>query len=238
MNSFIKEIVEELNKQNFTEIFPGYNFNEILPELPITEYGHPNIDYEKYYIDFNDFHYIDFSNEEKTFQNIFENSYLDLINVFHTLHDLNISSKVDKSFIGLINAFVGDDVEIIGDLDENTIYSPNIDDNNNDYDSPAGIEDLDDDESSFTLKEKFNKLVFGRSKNNVYKNNIQDNMKDRTKPINDEDNKKFEKFTSKDFYEYFKNYKFYKTEDNNISFNREENKFKTKNATLIVEINK
>jgi len=159
-----------------------------------------------------------------------------LLNVFYILHDLDKSPEVDKSFIDLINLFVDDDIEILGDFDENKGDNYNTPSSNWDYDSSTGIKELDDDDSTFTLKEKFNKFVFGSSKNGT-DNNFQNHTNDRTKPINNDDNKKFEKFTSKDFYEYFKNYKFYKTEGNNISFNDDENKFKTKNATLIVEIN-
>ena len=60
VNGFIKEIIELINKQNFTEVFPGYDFKEILPELPMSDNGHPNIDYENFYIDTDDLKYINF----------------------------------------------------------------------------------------------------------------------------------------------------------------------------------
>ena len=110
VNGFIKETIELINSQNFNEIFPGYDFKEILPELPMNEYGYPNIDYEKFYININNLHYIDFAYIKRSFYNIFKkNSYLDLINVFQTLNTLDVSSDVDEKFIGLIQEFGTED---------------------------------------------------------------------------------------------------------------------------------
>ena len=96
----IKEIVNSLNEQNFNEIFPGYNFSEILPELPMNEDGHPNIDYQQYIIPYNEYKNLlkIYNNVDEIYFNIFNNSkYLNLINVFYTLSNLNTTSKNNDS---------------------------------------------------------------------------------------------------------------------------------------------
>jgi len=98
----IKEIVNSLNEQNFYEIFPGYNFTEILPELPMNENGHPNIDYKKYIISDDEYRNLkeECNNNTEILINIFNNNeYLNLIKVFHTLYNLNVSTKNDNDEI-------------------------------------------------------------------------------------------------------------------------------------------
>jgi len=105
-NIMIKTIVEEINKQNFYEIFPGVNFKEILPELPIDENGHPNIDYKKYINDISNYAYGLNGNFIKFIFNTFNNdSYINLMKVFHTLSDLDVSSEVDTLLLIFINGF-------------------------------------------------------------------------------------------------------------------------------------
>jgi len=160
VNRFIREIIEIVNNQNFNEIFPGYNFKEILPELPMNENGYPNIDYREFYIDSSILQYIDFANVKKSFYNIFnKNQYLDLINVFHTLNNLDVSSEFDKTFMDLIKEFGTEDEKVFGNLEDffdNNISAPinedyfgyyynynNVNDNNDspssglNYDSPS-----------------------------------------------------------------------------------------------------
>jgi len=88
-NREVKAIVSSLNRQILKEIFPGYNFNEILPELPMNENGHPNIDYQKYIIDESENDYF-YDIDEIVFKNLRDNEYLNLIKVFYTLSGLNI----------------------------------------------------------------------------------------------------------------------------------------------------
>jgi len=337
LNGFIKEIIELINNQNLNKAFPGYDFKEILPELPMNENGHPNIDYEKFYIDINDLHYIDFAYIKKTFYNIFKkNSYLDLINVFHTFNNLDVSSGVDKTFISLIHEFGTDDIEKFDNPDglyeklpsnpkmydyfgyNYEIFDDNYDYDKSNYDSPSSSWDYDysnpswdydypssdwnyevpssdwnyevpssgwnyeapssdwnyevpssgwnydypssglnyeapssgwnydspsfswyfdspnstkdDNNSSFNfIKSLINFLI--RNQNNDNNDNIIF--------IDDFVSNKFDKFDSKEFYEYFKGYDFDKNIDNNNLFDKPEQiDFKTKNATLIVEINK
>ncbi|KAL6596530.1 coth protein-domain-containing protein [Neocallimastix sp. 'constans'] len=96
---FIKQIIETINEQNFIEIFPGYNFTELLPELPIQENGHPNIDFRNYLISEDEY-----NNLETKYDNNFEyflfdifnnNEYLNLVKVLNTLSkldDINIDN--------------------------------------------------------------------------------------------------------------------------------------------------
>jgi len=92
LNKSIIKIVEVLNRQNFNEVFPGYNFKEILPELPMDENGHPTVNYENYLTNFNELIEMNPENEIVFYQNIFSKSSLNLIHVFETLCNLDISS--------------------------------------------------------------------------------------------------------------------------------------------------
>ncbi|KAG4081673.1 coth-domain-containing protein [Neocallimastix lanati (nom. inval.)] len=185
----IKEIIEYVNKQNFTEIFPGINFSEILPELPMNENGHPSIDLEKciksksnIQINENEYMYISF--EKYIFDFFNNNEYLNLIKIFYTLSHLYESSF---SF-GEINDFI----EHINDYIENVYLNENGD----------LVYKMDDIESDFY-----------NSKINDYTDN----------------------YNTSDLMKHIDNYKFTKT--NNEKEIKGINEFKTKNATMIVEIN-
>jgi len=91
------------------------------------------------------------------------------------------------------------------------------------YDSPSST--VDDDNLSFNFIKSLRRYLEINQKF--------DNM------INEDEliDLKFNEFNSNDFYEYFKGYNFDKNIDNNHFFSLEEVNFKTKNATLIVEIN-
>jgi len=105
----IKNVVDSLNEQNFYEIFPGYNFTEILPELPMKENGHPNIDFKKYIISDDEYFYLRMECESNTeiLFNIFNNNkYLNLIKVFYTLSNLNVSTKKDNEMWDTINLYL------------------------------------------------------------------------------------------------------------------------------------
>jgi len=68
--------------------------------------GHPNIEYEKFYTDFHILHYIDINDIKTTIYNVFsKNPYLNLINVFKILINLDMSSEIDETFINLIKVF-------------------------------------------------------------------------------------------------------------------------------------
>ena len=305
VNKFIKEMIDIVNGQNFNEIFPGYNFKEILPELPMNEDGHPNIDYEKFYININNLHYIDFMNVKKSFYNVFnKNKYLDLINVFHILNNLDISSDANKKFLFLIKEFGTDDETLFvdpEDIDDNTSISNDdfgyyynygnfdfLDSQSSswDYDSPSSGWNYDTPSSSWnydswnydTPSSSWNYDSPSSSWNNDSPSSSWDddilssssfsfidfirsffiNQSDSdNEEVNSMNAKGFNTtveelsfiddgpqpifidiFNSKDFEELFQNYDFDKIENNDFSYNGTENDFKTKNATLIVEINK
>jgi len=342
VNKFIKEMIDIVNGQNFNEIFPGYNFKEILPELPMNEDGHPNIDYEKFYININNLHYIDFMNVKKSFYNVFnKNKYLDLINVFHILNNLDISSDANKKFLFLIKEFGTDDETLFvdpEDIDDNTSISNDdfgyyynygnfdfLDSQSSswDYDSPSSGWNYDSPSSGWnydtpssswnydswnydtpssswnydswnydtpssswnydswnydTPSSSWNYDSPSSSWNNDSPSSSWDddilssssfsfidfirsffiNQSDSdNEEVNSMNAKGFNTtveelsfiddgpqpifidiFNSKDFEELFQNYDFDKIENNDFSYNGTENDFKTKNATLIVEINK
>ncbi|ORX99134.1 hypothetical protein LY90DRAFT_519937 [Neocallimastix californiae] len=85
----IKEIINSINEQNFREIFPGYNFTELLPELPIQENGHPNIDYKIYII----------SNEEiEKLESILDDSLINTESDFwYNLDEFKSSTMIDDN---------------------------------------------------------------------------------------------------------------------------------------------
>jgi len=172
INKFIKEIIEIINKQNLTEVFPGYNIKEILPKLPMNENGHPNIDYEKFYINIDNLHYIDFVNIKKSFYNIFnKNEYLDLINVFQSLNNLDISSEANKTFVNLIKEFGTDDEKLFADPEDTIDNIPINDDyfgyyynyaiNNRIFDDSPSSSSNDDTPSS--IWSDYNNWIFDSS---------------------------------------------------------------------------
>ncbi|KAL6596527.1 coth protein-domain-containing protein [Neocallimastix sp. 'constans'] len=97
-NKTIKNTIEYINEQNFIEIFPGYNFTELLPELPIQENGHPNIDFRNYLISEDEYYNIGMKYDkfECLLFDIFnKNEYLNLVKVLNTLSkldDINIDN--------------------------------------------------------------------------------------------------------------------------------------------------
>jgi len=145
-----------------------------------------------------------------------------LINVFHTLYYLNISSEVDVKFLGLIQEF--------GSVDENSFYNYNnslYSDYN--YDYPNSVTNNDNllfDFERYFLR-SFNKVTADP--------NNKGNGKANLPPIFDNP---YEEFQSNDFNELFNNYNFDKSGNIDANLNEEDTGFKTKNATLIVEINK
>jgi len=324
LNKIIIKIVEVINRQDFNKVFPGYDFKEILPELPIDENGHPAINYEYYLVNDTNINKIEFNTELELFQSIFSNSSLNLINVMETLYNLDISSEADDELFMSILHTLGNKSESVNEnenVNEDVIqyqnkkindyfgyyYNydvPKFDFNEWNFDSPSSAWDLDApsyawdndlpsafsyydapsyawdidspsafsyyDEPSFAWdsEEKSPSLldiILNYFQWNGNENNDTDSP---TQAINDDDgtyyptpttNEKenevnsptltnstaestdyyesvfFDNFSTRDFYEYFKNYNFdEKVELENTSY---EYDFKTKNATMIVEIN-
>jgi len=85
------------NEVNFNELFPEYNFTEILSELPMNENGHPNIDYKKYIISDDEYRTLEDEcngNIEILFNIFNNNDYLNLIKVFYIVSNLNASTSL------------------------------------------------------------------------------------------------------------------------------------------------
>ena len=146
-NKTIKNTIEYINEQNFIEIFPGYNFTELLPELPIQENGHPNIDFRNYLISEDEY-----NNLETKYDNNFEyflfdifnnNEYLNLVKVLNTLSKLdninintiNIDNRNYSTFSEYLELF-GDNNVSMNENNEyifnNKYYNTENDTNNND----------------------------------------------------------------------------------------------------------
>jgi len=264
------------------------------------ENGHPNIEYEKLYTDLHILHYIEIYNIKKSIYNIFsKNPYLNLINVFKILNNLDISSEVDTTFLNLIKIFGKEDENnhyyYSGEPYENSYGSSDVNDyfgyyyhhnglpfpEKNDfpsevYEEPSfkwvdeitywdtdepTIEDeityWDTDEpmieDEITYKDTDEPTMqTGNTKKtdfpidsikdyNIWLDMYFDRFINDSKSyfiIDSRDMINFNEFNSKDFKDFFKDYDFDKPVKNKSSFNGEDNEFKTKNATLIVEINK
>jgi len=319
LNETIIKIVEVLNRQDFNKVFPGYNFKEILPELPIDENGHPTVNYENYFITFDDINEINLENDIKFYKYVFSKSSLNLINVFETLYNLDISSEADDELFMAILHILGNTNEYVKE-NENENQSPesrpNYENENesksiNDYfgyyynydvpnfdidewnfdspsaasyydtpssawdsdtpsyawdsDTPSSAWDSDNNTPSlfdiimdYFLK-KVNENILAEIPTLVpydediyYPTLALNNDEDiyyPTPTINENDansteeatnyfeNLFFDTFTTKDFYEHFKNYNFDKKNEFEYTLVENENEFKTKNATMVVEIN-
>jgi len=338
LNQVIIKIVEVINRQDFNKVFPGYDFKEILPELPIDENGHPTINYEYYLVNINNISEMNLNSELEFFQSVFSNSSLNLINVLKTLYNLDISTEADDELFMSILHTLGNISESIIENEnenENENLNENINENENEnqyqnqeiydyfgyyynydvssfewnFDVPSSAWNLDAPSSAWNLdapssawdldapsyawdsempssvwdsempssawdnEEKTPSLLDiilnyfqwkGNENNdtnspseainddNAYYPTPATNENDANSPtqtINENDANSttgatdyykhifFSNFSTNDFYEYFKNYDF----DKNNEFEKElvnnEYEFKTKNATMIVEIN-
>jgi hypothetical protein len=148
-NNKIKTIIETINSENFNEMYPEYDFNEILPELHINTKGFPNIDYTKFVVSFKDY----LSLTENEYQtnvilfNIFNNNpYLNLIKVFYTLSNLNMPTKLNEDIWEYMIDFGEGNVYVDEDgnyklIDYDNIPNENFDSNEN-KSGENSIEDL------------------------------------------------------------------------------------------------
>jgi len=126
LNQVIIKIVEVINRQDFNKVFPGYDFKEILPELPIDENGHPTINYEYYLVNINNINEMILKSELEFFQSVFSNSSLNLINVLKTLYNLDISTEADDElFMSILHT--------LGNISESIIENENENENENQY---------------------------------------------------------------------------------------------------------
>eukprot|EP00833_Pecoramyces_ruminatium_P003576 jgi/Orpsp1_1/1177608/evm.model.c7180000062124.1 len=125
INDIIIEIIEMINSENFFKLFPNINFTEILPDLPMTEEGYPNIDYTKYLIEKDDLQKFDENdNSEIIALNIInDDSYLNIIKVFYVLSKLEMTSNNELcELIIAIKDYIF--------VDKNGMYKINVRSNN------------------------------------------------------------------------------------------------------------
>ena len=86
INYQIKDIINSINHQNLTKLFPEYNFSEILPELPLKDDVYPNIDETKFLLSYQEYLKLSkkYDNSDEIIFNIFkDNEYLNLIKVIY-----------------------------------------------------------------------------------------------------------------------------------------------------------
>jgi len=95
---------------NFTEVFPDYDFNMILPELKIGEDGYSKVNYQKIFneLDFNIDHY--YIQEDQIFSLIIQilmgNPEINFLNIFGTISmlDMNENAYVEPFVLELLNS--------------------------------------------------------------------------------------------------------------------------------------
>jgi len=90
----IKAYLKFIKRINFYEVFPGYNFTEILPELKIREdgYSHINLNQILNGFDYNPEHYNE--NEDITYDIMLSNPKFKLFHVFYVISNLDMSYNV------------------------------------------------------------------------------------------------------------------------------------------------
>ncbi|OUM58013.1 hypothetical protein PIROE2DRAFT_16825 [Piromyces sp. E2] len=104
MPDIIKNYLLEFKKINFNNVFPGYNFGEIIPELIIDENGNSNIDIDQIVsgFDYNPKHY-DEGNPEKFLNHILSTNenfkLLDIINILKGMKMANTGNEIEFRFI-------------------------------------------------------------------------------------------------------------------------------------------
>jgi len=250
VNKSIKKFVETINSQNFTELFPGSDFKKLLPELKLNKNGHPSIDYRKYIV-VND----DFETSHDNYNIIFNvfnsKSYLNLVEVLYVLSGLNISSKEDEDFMDLLYVFGKENVSI--DEDGNfTFGDENLDGKFTEIptgDSSVFIGHEDYTEIPEESTDYFEALLDNEKFNEFDEDIDFEDEEDEDEDEEDENEEDFKKkleeegptldlnsFTTKDLITYLNNYNFNK--NFNFTDGVLETDFKTKNATLKVEINR
>jgi len=192
----VKSLIDGFKNTNFNKKYPGYDFNEILPQLEISEDGFPGFSPEEVLkgFDYNPEHY-----ENDDINTIF-------IHFLNTNKEFNIieisavitSLKVDEEYITSLNEY--DSVE---NENSNDSMSQEYDDNNLEYPSDSMSQEYDDNNleypSDYTSQE-YDDIEYENTSGSKI-----------ITELNPDDIKKQDQETY--------------------------TKFKTKNATLIVEIN-
>ncbi|OUM64464.1 hypothetical protein PIROE2DRAFT_8775 [Piromyces sp. E2] len=124
MPNVIKNYLLEFQKINFNNVFPGYNFGEILPELIIDENGNSNIDTDQIVsgFNYNPKHY-DEGNPEKFINHLLATNenfkLLDIINILKGMKMANTGNEIEIEFryiIENVNEYFISQIEQSDDL--------------------------------------------------------------------------------------------------------------------------
>lgn len=215
INRSIKEYIELINSQNFTKIFPENDFKKLLPKLQLNN-GYPTIDYKKYIILYDDFQSSE-DNSSIIFDAFNNNSNLNLINVFYILSELKISSTANEDFKNLINLYGKDNV--YKDKNGNFLYE-------------VKHMNMDDDEDTEEVTEYIEESIETNRYTEFENNRNLEFPTDNFDELNDDELKDDE---LNDIVE--ENIS-YDSNENLIEEEDPDSNFKTKNATLKVEINR
>jgi len=224
----VKSLIDGFKNTNFNKKYPGYDFNEILPQLEISEDGFPGFSPEEVLkgFDYNPEHY-----ENDDINTIF-------IHFLNTNKEFNIieisavitSLKVDEEYITSLNEY--DSVE---NENSNDSMSQEYDDNNLEYPSDSMSQKYDDNNLEYPSD----------SMSQEYDDNNLEYPSDSMSQEYDDNNLEYPSdYTSQEYddieYENTSGSKII-TELNPDDIKKQDQetytKFKTKNATLIVEIN-
>ncbi|ORX82570.1 hypothetical protein BCR32DRAFT_244085 [Anaeromyces robustus] len=108
MSGILKRCTENLQIINFKEIFPGYNFTKILPELKIDENGYAKFDIEQVVnnFDYNIKHYNEGSPKLFIKHILNSNKSFKLLEISDTLKEMKMADTDNKDeILSLINVF-------------------------------------------------------------------------------------------------------------------------------------
>jgi len=99
----IKTNLKFFKKINFNEVYPGYNFDEILPQLQIGEDGYAKFDVEEVFAgyDYDPEHYLEINveNKEVLYYMVYEsNKNFDLMGILGTTNNLKMAVDEDEYF--------------------------------------------------------------------------------------------------------------------------------------------
>ncbi|OUM70544.1 hypothetical protein PIROE2DRAFT_1434 [Piromyces sp. E2] len=128
MPMVLKNYTLELQKINYNEVFPGYNFNNILPQLQMGEDGFAKYDYKKIITGFDyDMKHYDEGDYELFYKHVLgSNKNFNLLEIIDTLKGMNMSiinNGENKVLYEDINKYIDDVLEETEDDDEYSFYN-------------------------------------------------------------------------------------------------------------------
>jgi len=173
----VSEIKYELKfykKINFNEVFPGYNFDEILPQLQIGEDGYAKFDVEEVFAgyDYDPEHYRDLNIENINDMVYKSNKNFDIVEIRETIYNLKMAIDNDEFYekynditmesweIEQINKYIkySNDDEIYGEYETDINYMENVDEFETDVNYMENVDDFDTDNNfmeGFEIFENF-----------------------------------------------------------------------------------